>query len=156
MPSSDEFRDAMSHVPTAVTVVAAIDEGLPSGATANAVVALSLDPLLMLVSLHRGSRTLGAIGRNGRFAINVLAADQRELAERFSSRADPELKWEGVGWRDGDGAPWLDGALVTITCDHHASHDGGDHIIVTGRVVSLDSRDGSPLLFHRGAYPSLG
>lgn len=145
----------MSLVPTAVTVVTAGGDRGPSGATANAVIALSLEPLLMLASLHRDSRTLAAVTEAGRFAINVLGSDQEELARRFSSRAAVEEKWVDVGWSEHDGTPWLDAALVAISCELRDRHQGGDHEIVIGEVISIDSRDGAPLLFHRGAYPSL-
>ena len=155
-PTPEEFRRALSLVPTSVTVVAAQGEQGPSGATANAVTALSLEPLLMLACLHRESRTLRSLGHGGRFAINVLASDQEELARRFS-RKDPEPeKWAGVPWRDRDGSPHLRGALVWIGCELRETHPGGDHVIVTGEVRALERGEGTPLLFHRGAFPSLG
>ena len=145
----------MAMVPTAVTVVTADGDAHPSGATANAVVALSLEPLLMLASLHRDSRTLAAVAGAGRFAINVLGSGQEGLARQFSSRGPTEEKWVGVDWESVDGAPWLAGALVTLSCDLRDRIPAGDHEILIGEVSSLVSREGSPLLFHRGAYPSL-
>ncbi len=145
----------MAMVPTAVTVVTAEGDAHPSGATANAVVALSLEPLLMLASLHRESRTLAAVARAGRFAINVLGSEQEGLARQFSSRGPTEEKWAGVDWESVDETPWLAGALVTLSCALRDRIPGGDHEILIGEVLSLDSRNGSPLLFHRGAYPSL-
>ena len=145
----------MAMVPTAVTVVTAERDAHPSGATANAVVALSLEPLLMLVSLHRESRTLAAVGRAGRFAINVLGSEQETVARQFSSRGPSGEKWAGIDWEPVDGTPWLDGALVSLSCKLRDRIPGGDHEILIGEVLSLRSRDGSPLLFHRGAYPSL-
>lgn len=155
-PDATEFRRAMSLVPTAVTIVATAREGRPAGATANAVVALSLDPLLMLASLHRNSRTLGAIAEHGRFSINVLASDQEAMARRFASQIAIDAKWEGVTWEERDGAPWLDGALVTLSCELRERHEGGDHEILIGEVLSIESHGGAPLLFHRGAYPTVG
>jgi flavin reductase len=155
-PDTESFRRAMSLVPTAVTVVATLDAGAPAGATANAVVALSLEPLLMLASLHRESRTLAAISRTSRFSINVLEAGQEEIARAFASKDPVERKWAGVGFSERDGAPWIDGALVNVGCSLRESFDGGDHVIVIGEVLSLECGDGLPLLFHRGAYPSVG
>ena len=144
----------MSLVPTAVTIVTAEGESGPAGATANAVIALSLDPLLMLASLHRESRTLAVVGEAGRFAINVLSSEQEELARRFAERGPVAEKWEGVSWSEHDGLPWLDGALVSINCTLRDRLQGGDHEILIGEVLALECREGSPLLFHRGAYPS--
>src|SRR5215211_2786406 len=96
--SPDEFRTALAAHATGVTVVTAIGEGGPSGATANAVTSLSLEPPMMLACLDRGSRTLNSVRAQGRFGVNALAAGQEEVARRFSSK-DPEAeKWEGVEW----------------------------------------------------------
>ncbi|CAN5525901.1 hypothetical protein BH10ACT11_BH10ACT11_13450 [soil metagenome] len=146
----------MSHVPTAVTVVATMSDGQPAGATANAVIALSLDPLLMLASLHRESRTLAAISAAGVFSINVLEAQQEALARAFASKDPVAAKWGGVGWEGRDGAPWLNGALVNVSCALRERFDAGDHVILTGEVLSVRCSEGLPLLFHRGAYPSVG
>lgn len=145
----------MSHVPTAVTVVATILDGQPAGATANAVIALSLEPLLMLASLHRESRTLAAIDESRLFSINVLEAGQEAIARAFASKDPVERKWEGIEWQAREGAPWIGGALVNVGCTLRERFDAGDHVIVTGEVRSVECNEGAPLLFHRGAYPSV-
>ena len=87
-----------------MTVVTAIGPQGPSGATANAVTSLSLDPPMMLACLDRGSRTLTSVRAQGRFGVNALAAGQAELARRFSGK-DPEAeKWEAVEWAEQPGA----------------------------------------------------
>src|SRR5438445_5609129 len=92
----DSFREAMGLLPTGVTVVTAIGPRGRSGATASAVGSLSLDPMLMLVCLDRGSRTLRSVEEAGRFGIDVLAAEQEPIARKFSTKADEPEKWEGV------------------------------------------------------------
>ena len=103
-PTPDEFRRAMAMVPSAVTVVTADGDAHPSGATANAVVALSLEPLLMLASLHRESRTLAAVARAGRFAINVLASGPRgarpAVLEPWPGRGEVGRRGLGAGGGD--------------------------------------------------------
>ena len=95
--SPTSFRDALAAYPTGVTVVTAIGgEGRLSGATANAVTSLSLDPPMMLACLDLGSRTLAAVRESGRFGVNALAAGQQELARRFAGKGDEAEKWEGV------------------------------------------------------------
>jgi flavin reductase (DIM6/NTAB) family NADH-FMN oxidoreductase RutF len=145
----------MADFPTAVTVVTALGGDGPTGATANAVTSLSLEPPLMLACLDRGSRTLGAVQSGRRFAINVLAAGQDELARRFSTKDPHPVKWDGVPWSELAGTPRIDGALLWIACDLRDLHDGGDHAIATGRILELESTPGDPLLFHRGEYRSL-
>ncbi len=145
----------MGAVPTAVTVITATAAGEPLGATANAVVSLSVDPPLMLVALDRRSRTLGALQAAAGFGVCVLAASQAELALRFATKEPHPVKWEGVTWRDLGGVPALDGAVVTMACELRDELDGGDHAILTGAVTALESADLEPLVFHQGTYRGL-
>src|SRR4051794_19203242 len=92
--STDRFRAALGAYPTGVTVVTAIGPHGPSGATANSVTSLSLDPPMMLACLDRGSRTLTSVRAQGRFGVNALAAGQDELARRFSGKDSEAGKWE--------------------------------------------------------------
>jgi 3-hydroxy-9,10-secoandrosta-1,3,5(10)-triene-9,17-dione monooxygenase reductase component len=155
-PDSAAFRAAMGAFPTAVTVVTALGEHGPSGATVNAVSSLSLEPLMMLACLDRDSRTLRSIGSSGLFGVNLLAADGEELARRFS-RKDPEPeKWDGIEWAERAGSPALAGALVWVGCELRDLVEAGDHAIATGTVLDLDASDGEPLVFHRGVYRPLG
>src|SRR5688572_823435 len=151
----DSFRRALGAYPTGVTVVTAVGPGGPSGATANAVSSLSLDPPMMLACLDRGSRTLTSVRAAGRFGVNALAAGQEDLALRFASKDPEPAKWEGVEWSERLGSPRLETALMWVACELRDLIDGGDHLICTGSVLEADSRDGQPLLFHRGAYRDL-
>jgi 3-hydroxy-9,10-secoandrosta-1,3,5(10)-triene-9,17-dione monooxygenase reductase component len=157
MPGPDPatFRRAMALVPTAVTVITATSPEGPLGATANAVVSLSLDPPIMLVALERRSRTLDALRAAGTFGVNVLASDQAELALRFATKEPHHVKWDSVDWGDLDGIPALDGASLAIACELRDELDGGDHAIVTGAVTAVDERKDAPLVFHRGDYRGL-
>ena len=137
--SPEEFRNALRPYATGVTVVTAIGPQGPSGATANAVTSLSLDPPIMLACLDRGSRTLTSVREQG----------------RFSAKDPGPEKWQGVGWAESEQLPRLDGALVWVACELRDLIDGGDHLILTGNVLEAESREGQPLLFHRGAYRDL-
>jgi flavin reductase (DIM6/NTAB) family NADH-FMN oxidoreductase RutF len=151
----ESFRRALGAYPTGVTVVTAIGPNGPSGATANAVSSLSLEPPMMLACLDRGSRTLTSVRAAGRFGVNALAAGQDELARRFSEKHPEPSKWEGVEWRESEGCPRLPEALMWVACELRDLIDGGDHLIVTGNVLEADSREGRPLIFHRGEYRDL-
>ncbi len=153
-----EFRQAMGHFVTGVTVVTSIDaDGDPVGTTANAVSSLSLDPPLVLVCFDKSSLTLEAVRSHGAFAVNVLAADQRHLSVNFARRG-LAAAWDGVRHRRGPtGSPRLHGVIAVIECtvEHHLP--GGDHEIVVGRVREVETGDGTvaPLVFWRGSYTSL-
>jgi flavin reductase (DIM6/NTAB) family NADH-FMN oxidoreductase RutF len=153
--SPEQFRSALGAYATGVTVVTAIGENGPSGATANAVTSLSLDPPMMLACLDRDSRTLTSVRAQGRFGVNALAAGQEELAKRFAGKDTEAEKWESVEWSESDELPRLPGALMWVACELRDLIDGGDHLILTGNVLAAESREGQPLLFHRSAYRDL-
>jgi flavin reductase (DIM6/NTAB) family NADH-FMN oxidoreductase RutF len=110
---------------------------------------------MMLACLDRGSRTLTSVRAAGRFGVNALAAGQGALARRFSGKNPEPSKWEGVEWFESEGCPRLPEALIWVACELRDLIDGGDHLILTGRVLEADSREGRPLIFHRGEYRDL-
>ncbi len=154
-PSPERFRDALASYPTGVTVVTAIGPNGPSGATANAVTSLSLDPPMMLACLDRDSRTLNSVRAAGRFGVNALAAGQEELALRFAAKHPEPDKWQGIEWGESQGSPRLAESLLWVACELRDLIEGGDHLIATGSVLETQSGEGMPLIFHRGAYRDL-
>ena len=154
-PDPAAFRAAMAMLPTGVTVVSASGPDGPAGATANAVCSLSIEPMLMLACLDRGSRTLLAVQAANRFGISVLHAGQEEIARAFATKAPVADKWQGVAWGESDGIPAIDDALAFVACDLRDVIAGGDHVIVTGEVTALETSEGDPLVFHAGEYRPL-
>ena len=156
--SAPEFRHAIGHLATGVTVVTSVGAvGQPVGTTASAVTSLSLNPPLVLVCLGRASLTLEAIRGHGAFAVNVLEAGQRHLSANFARRG-LAAAWDGVRYRPGPtGSPRLDGVLAALECTVQDSFPGGDHEIVIGRVhdVATSDENAAALLHWRGAYTSL-
>jgi flavin reductase (DIM6/NTAB) family NADH-FMN oxidoreductase RutF len=156
--SGAEFRHAMGHFATGVAVVTSVGaDGRPVGTTANAVTSLSLDPPLVLVCFDLGSLTLEAIRGHAAFAVNVLAAAQRELSANFARRGQAAT-WDGVRHRCGPtGSPRLENVLAVMDCTFEHSLPGGDHEIVVGRVRHVENSAGpaAPLVYFRGGYASL-
>jgi flavin reductase (DIM6/NTAB) family NADH-FMN oxidoreductase RutF len=157
MPGIDEdsFRTAMAMLPTGVTVVSAVGPNGRSAATASAVGSLSLEPMLMLACLDRGSRTLRSVQEAGRFGIDVLGAGQEQVARQFSTKLPEPDKWEGVGVTERGGIPALEGSVLWIACELQDVLMGGDHVILTGAVLDLEARGGDPLVHHAGSYRAL-
>jgi 3-hydroxy-9,10-secoandrosta-1,3,5(10)-triene-9,17-dione monooxygenase reductase component len=152
LPDPASFRAAMANLPTGVTIVSAGGAEGPAGATANAVCSLSIEPMLMLACLDRGSRTLLAVQAADRFGVSVLHEGQEAVARAFATKAPVAEKWEGVGWSERDGIAAIDDALVWIACDLRDVLAAGDHVIVTGEVTALACGTGDPLVFHGGEY----
>jgi flavin reductase (DIM6/NTAB) family NADH-FMN oxidoreductase RutF len=128
----------------------------PAGLTTNAIASLSLHPLLLLVCFDNGSRTLSAVRKARRFAVNVLRSGQEDLAAVFASKRVAREKFEAVTHVDAHGVPVLDGALAWLACDLRELHPGGDHTIGIGAVTHLDADPGGePLVWFRGGYRQL-
>jgi flavin reductase (DIM6/NTAB) family NADH-FMN oxidoreductase RutF len=149
---SVDFRQAVGAFTTGVTVVTTCDEsGTRYGLTANSFASVSLDPPLVLFCVDHRAPSLHGFNRSEHFAINVLAADQEEIAKRFARRSDD--KFAGLNWRVGIfGAPLLDRCIAHIECTLEHRHPSGDHDIVIGRVHRVRVYEGEPLVFHRSRF----
>lgn len=145
-----DFRDALGRFATGVCVVTTMTPDGPMGLTANSFAAVSLDPPLVLWSPARASRRFPYYENAQHYAIHVLGEDQQDLCHRFTLR-NPEF--DGLDWSEGPGgAPGIAGCLARFDCERVAGHDGGDHLIIVGRVTRAEFRDGAPLLFAGGQY----
>lgn len=151
------FRRAAGCFATGVSIVAAEDGlGRRVGVTANSFVSVSLDPPLISVALARSLTSMPVFERASHFAISVLGEEHEAFAKRFAARGAD--KWADTPCADGVcGAPLIEGAIATFECARYAMHDGGDHHILIGRVVGLTSAPSRrPLIFHSGAFATLG
>jgi flavin reductase (DIM6/NTAB) family NADH-FMN oxidoreductase RutF len=157
----DEFRRALGHFATGVTVVTTWDDDArPTGLTASAVSSVSLDPPLVLVCVAHTSQSHPAFRRGGKFAVNVLASDQEGVARRFASSSLTGVeKFEGVAYRHGAlGLPVLTDALAEFECAIVHAYPGGDHTIFVGQVEATACRGDAgrePLLYYRGRFDRL-
>lgn len=144
------LRDAFGRFATGVTVITTLGPEGPVGFVANSFSSLSLDPPLVLWSPARASRRFPVFAEARHFAIHILAEDQADWITRFSRPGDAF-----VGLHTGlteERIPTLPGALARFDCASHATHDGGDHAILVGRVLRITLRDGAPLVFSQGSY----
>jgi flavin reductase (DIM6/NTAB) family NADH-FMN oxidoreductase RutF len=151
--SPQEFRAALGMFATGVTIVTArTGDGQVVGLTANSFNSVSLSPPLVLWSLSRAAASMAVFSAGSHYAINVLAADQKALAERFAARGVD--RWSGVAFAAGaGGAPLLHGAAASFECFNRSRYEEGDHVIFVGEVERCTHNPGaSPLLFHGGRY----
>lgn len=156
VPSID-FRSAMAHFATGVSVVTTLDGDRPQGITVNALTSVSLDPPLVLIALDRNRFILPALEASGRYAVNILAEDQQALSDCFAG-ADVTPNRDafcGAAWRPGaTGMPVLDGAIAHLECSVVDRFAVGDHYLYVGRVEACgeDHAAAPPLLYHRRRY----
>lgn len=145
------FRDALGSYPTGVTIVTCHSDEGPMGITANSFASLSLDPPLILWSPAKASRRYLPFVEARHFCVHVLDIAQRDLCRRFSVSA---FDFDGLDYnKTTEGVPRLSDALAIFECAAHAQHDGGDHTIVVGQVLSFETaKHGAPLVFAQGQY----
>jgi flavin reductase (DIM6/NTAB) family NADH-FMN oxidoreductase RutF len=159
----EEFRRALGHFASGVTVITTVDEaGEPSGLTASSFTSVSLDPPLILVCVAHTAHSYPALRDSGRFAVNILSLNQEEVSRRFATApaGRGSEKFEGLAYKPGElGLPLLDDAHVHLECTTRHSYPAGDHTILVGCVETAFSRgeDDSPgpLLYYRGKYRQL-
>jgi flavin reductase (DIM6/NTAB) family NADH-FMN oxidoreductase RutF len=149
--ATDQFRSVMTQVASAVSVVTSSLAGQPHGATVSAFASLSMEPPMMLVALNRRSGLLHIILQARRFRINVLSADQQEIATWFASKGSPD-RFIGLWWKDDDGLPFLFDAQAWITCALGEVLQGGDHVILLGHVNDAAAQPRPPLVHYARTY----
>jgi flavin reductase (DIM6/NTAB) family NADH-FMN oxidoreductase RutF len=152
--TSDEFRDVISHFASGVTVITALHEDRPYGTTASAVTSLSLEPPMLLICMNKQSETGRAVAESKRFGVNILGANQADLAERFARKGGD--KFAGVAVTPGKwGEPLFDEALATLECRVAEETSGGTHYVFLAEVESGAARGGAPLAYFRGEFGRL-
>jgi flavin reductase (DIM6/NTAB) family NADH-FMN oxidoreductase RutF len=152
------FRSVLGRFASGVTVVTVQDsQHYDHGLTVSAFCSLSLEPPLVLICIEKSASLHGVIAMGdsaSRFAVNILASGQEDVARRFAE--DHPNRFEGVGFtRGASGAPIIDECLAVIECEVQSRHPAGDHTIVIGAVIASATSEGSPLLYYRGGYATL-
>ena len=152
-----DFRDTVGCFATGITIITTIEaDGTPIGLTANSFASLSLDPPMVLFCLDYKVASFDAFQAGGNFAVNILSTTQQDLSNRFAKSGSE--KWDGVTFDTWDtGSPILPDCLANMECKVSSINEGGDHVIVIGRVVRMEraQSDVMPLLYYRGGYVNL-
>lgn len=146
------FRRALGQFATGVTIVTCLDaDGAPTGMTANSFSSVSLDPPLVLWSLDRRAKGFEAYANADRFAVSILSVDQTELSNRFARSGGD--KFAGLDWPAGEGGvPLVPEAAARFECATERRLDGGDHVIILGRVTAFERTERPVLVFAQGSY----
>ncbi|MDB4352126.1 flavin reductase family protein [Porticoccaceae bacterium] len=150
-----DFRNALGSFATGITVITALGkDGQKVGMTANSFNSVSLDPALVLWSVARESNCFDDFIGAESFAIHVLAADQEATSNLFAkSGAD---KFADLACTEGlAGVPILPHYSACFECQIENQYEGGDHIILVGRVIEFRDNGLEPLIFNRGKYAAL-
>lgn len=153
---ADQYRSALGLWATGVTIVTARAGDEIHGMTASDFAGVSLDPPLVMVCADKTANTLAVIEKGRNMCVNLLAAGQDALSNRFASKKHEWTRFDGLECGEAStGAPLIPGALASLDCEIVAIHDAGDHVIVVGRVDEVVSGEGAPLLYFDGGYRTL-
>ncbi|MBA4181790.1 MAG: flavin reductase [Anaerolinea sp.] len=155
----DDFKGALGSWAAGVTVVTAKLDGLVYGITVSSFSSLSVDPLLVLVSIQNGNHLTRMIPEARAFAVSILASDQEAVSAAFSksgrepgSTLGPDVPV--VEWHTG--SPIVEGSIAHLDCELETAIPGGDHTIMIGRVLGASSNPAKlPLLYFRRGYRKL-
>lgn len=153
------LKQAMRHLVGGVSVVTAGIGDERTGATVTSAHSLSMEPETMLVSINMSSSTWPVIQRTGHFCVNILTADQREIADRFAGRGGLKgaARYEGASWTVLEtGALALDGALASIDCEVDHVLERHSHALIFGTVRAVVTGSGRALVYSHGNYGSYG
>ncbi len=142
----------MRRFPTGVAIVTTSLDGRIHGFTANAFASVSLEPPTVLICVNRIATAHPLIATSQRFCVNVLAVDQRPLAERFAG-GEPRSRFDGVRYRIGvTGSPILEGTVAHFDCEVTEELSASTHSIFLGTVLEAGWRDAAPLGYFNRAY----
>ncbi|WP_170766234.1 flavin reductase family protein [Ruegeria lacuscaerulensis] len=146
-----DYRHALGAFPTGVTIVATYDvDGEPWGLTANSFTSVSLEPPVISVCIAKSGRVFPTLSQSDHFAVNILSAEQEDLAMHFAS--DVENRFTDTDWIPGTATPLIPGASAQLECVVHSWVDADDHEILLGRVINYTHVPVPPLVFCRGAF----
>jgi 3-hydroxy-9,10-secoandrosta-1,3,5(10)-triene-9,17-dione monooxygenase reductase component len=149
------FRRVLGQFATGVTVITIQHGDTIHGMTANSFTSVSMDPPLVLFCVAKSTRMSQLLDGTPGFAINMLSATQEHVSRQFAGSKKDEAT-RTVRLERGPVAPLIDGSLAALSCVTDAIHEGGDHLIVVGRVVALhEARMAGgkpPLVFFRSRY----
>lgn len=146
------FKTAMAEIPAAVSVITCRDlDGRPLGSTLSTVSSLSLDPPMMLACFDANSNTLKELSNGMGFLVHMLAKGQENLAHKMAKKSNN--KFEKIKWNFGrHNLPEIAGCAVIIHCVVEDLIPGGDHIIVTGNVQSVNLNEAQPMVYYRRSF----
>lgn len=150
-----KFKQAMSKYPSGIAIVTIIDDQGKMGLTLSTFNSLSLDPLLIMFSLAKKAARYQRLVEAENFAINILSDSQAEVSKLFA--VNQEVDWDKLGFSNSTAnhSPLIRGISAYFDCKLHNIVDGGDHIIVIGKVVEAEYFDEDPLIYHDRKYKKL-
>jgi len=153
--STESFRQILGSFATGVTIVTMKNHEGVHGLTVSAFTSVSLEPPLILICIKKDGSTHTYVAGTDAFVVNILSADQKDLAQRFAnSDLDSHERFENLSYRlSHDSIPILDDSLGYLECHIVSQFEGGDHTIFLAQVENAEiDEHKSPLVFYKSTY----
>ncbi|MBS4172969.1 flavin reductase family protein [Bacillus sp. FJAT-49736] len=144
-----DFRNAMGNFATGITVVTTEMDGKIEGMTVNAFMSVSLDPMLVVVSVDKQAPMYDILQQTKKYAVSILREDQEDLSMIFADQIPGK---DVVEFDRLDGQPVLTNAITTVACEVQDMVKAGDHMLFIGKVTDISIQEGNPLLYFGGKY----
>src|SRR5690625_177825 len=142
------FRQCLGHFETGVTIITSETASSTHGFTVNSFTSISLDPMLVLVSVDRKTKAMDVLQGNN-FIVNILRDDQQDTAMHFAGHTMEKQPFE---WEKGGLGKRIKNSLAYIECKPWKTYDGGDHVMFLGEVKHFEHSDGNPLAYYCGKF----
>lgn len=144
------YKEIMGSYPTGVTIVTTLDEQKkPVGLTVNSFASVSLNPLMILWCIDKGSSNYKTFKETDRFAVNILSGDQKNECFVFASSKEKD-RFSKTSWElSNNKLPILGGVFGVFECKKVEQVDAGDHLIMIGKVIELKKNNTDPMLYYR-------
>lgn len=150
-PDADLMKEVNRRFVTGVTLVTAMDDGVPRGLAVNAFANISLDPPTVMICVQRTSSTHDCLFRASHLAINIAAAGQLDVVGKLASKA--EDKFVGVDWEPGPyGSPLLGGSAASMEVEIRERLQASTHTVFICRVVTAEVSDAAPVIYSAGRF----
>ncbi|MCB1176124.1 MAG: flavin reductase family protein, partial [Leptospiraceae bacterium] len=148
---------SLSRFAAGVTVITYKDGNEYGGITVSSFTSLSLNPPLILFNIDKRNKSNEIFIKNQNFAVHILSKDQENISNSFaSSKVNKDEFMKSLDYEEKEGVPIFKGALSTLICEKETIHDGGDHTIIIGKVLSASTDETkSPLLYYNRGYHSV-
>lgn len=158
MITQASFRDAMAHLASAVSILTTSGEAGTIGLTVSSVTSVTDSPATLLVCINQASEVHDIIKRNGKVTVNILKAEQQNLALHFAAMADSSMEerlaWDM--WQTGaNGIPHLRDALVNLQGRIVADNQIGSHSVFFIEIDAIDLQPGEALLYFNRTFKNL-
>jgi flavin reductase (DIM6/NTAB) family NADH-FMN oxidoreductase RutF len=147
-----KFKEVMGNYPTGVTVVTTVNEqGVPLGLTVNSFASVSIDPLLILWSIDKRVGSYETFVHAEKFAVHVLAGNQSDICSLFAMKGAD--RFSNCEWKlSENNLPIISGAAGVMQCKTFKTIEAGDHTILIGEVIDIQSEAKEPLLYHKRKF----